>query len=248
MALLSRSSGDDGTTAVEETVAPATRTLSTGMPKVNLLPPEITEARRVRVVQAGVGVGALAAVAIVGGLWYNAHSGLSDAKKQHDAAVAKQAQLQQDVARYGDVDLLFRKVDAANAMVSAATANEVHWSNYLDDLSIALPDHVWLTNLTMAVTPGGGATAGAASGTVGAAGAANTSIGTVNLSGSAYVHNDVANLLERLAGLKGFFNVYLSNSTEALVGTTAKVPTVNWTATSQLDSDALAPKTNGGNR
>ncbi len=71
------------------------------------------------------------------------------------------------------------------------------------------------------------------------------SIGTITFNGSAYVHNDVAEWLVRLAKIDGFTGVNLTSSTEKLVGQgTAPVPTVTWAISAQLSAAALAA--NGG--
>jgi len=71
------------------------------------------------------------------------------------------------------------------------------------------------------------------------------SIGTITFNGSAYLHDDVAEWLVRLAKIDGFTGVNLTSSTEKLVGQgTTPVPTVSWAISAQLSAAALAA--NGG--
>jgi Tfp pilus assembly protein PilN len=251
MALLTRNRAVDtpdtaiGTDSAVPVAAPA---LPVAIVRVNLLPPELLEARELRKVKFGVAGAAAVVAVLVGVYWYSQQGSLGNARSERDAAQATNTQLAQTVARLGSVDELFAQVDRAKAMVHAATATEVHWSRYLDDLAIQLPDHVWLTQISFTETPGAttGATTGAtgtptANGTPTATGSATaTPLGTATVLGQAYVHDDVANLLERLTKLKGLSNVYLSNSTESVVGSSSRVPVVSWTATAVLTTDALA--------
>jgi len=201
------------------------------LPRVNLLPPEIREAARFRRFQlAMVGAG-VAAVAIVGALTYSAHQGVTSAKNQLDSANAQHASLQSQLAGLQSVNDVYAQVAAKKAMLKQAMGPEIRWSYYLTDLSLKIPQNVWLTNVT------------ASEAQAGAAGAAPTStvlpagIGTVTLSGVAFSHDDVATWLDALAKEHGFTNVYFTNSTEAAIGPKS---VVNFTSSVTLTQAALS--------
>ena len=198
------------------------------LPKVNLLPPEIAEAARFRKVQAGLAGGVLAAVGVVALLYVGASSSLSEANTELAAAQATGTQLQAETAKYADVTAVYAQAAAAEAMLTQAMGEEVRYSQFLNDLSLTVPENVWVKNVTFAqaaVPP--------------ALGSTEPGIGTATFSGIGFKHDDVAVWLESLAKQQGYANPYFSNSTEALIGTRK---TVNFTSTVTLTSDALSKR------
>lgn len=198
------------------------------LPKVNLLPPEIAEAARFRKVQAGLAGGVLAAVGVVAMLYVGASGSLSEANSELETSQATGTQLQAETAKYRDVTAVYAQAAAAEAMLTSAMGEEVRYSQFLNDLSLTVPENVWIKDVVFAqapVTPGVGAT--------------EPGIGTVTFSGVGFKHDDVAVWLESLAKQKGYANPYFSNSTEALVGTRT---TVNFSSTVTLTSDALSKR------
>lgn len=204
--------------------------LATGtvvLPRVNLLPPEIAEAARLRRVKTGLGGAVLGAVAVVGLLYVSAAGAVSSAQEQSDAADRQRTQLTAETAKYQGVTEVYGRASAAQAMLTQAMGQEVRYSRFLNDLSLTVPEKVWVKNLTFAQTPPA-ATPGAT---------AAPGIGTVTVTGVGFSHDDVAVWLESLAGQKGYTNPYFSSSTEALLGT-RKI--VNFTSTATLTADAYS--------
>ena len=226
--------------------APASRRPPPGIVRVNLVPAEIAEARQVRITAFAMAGAAVLTLVVVGLLYHQQNSAVDAAQSQLAAARTTNAQLTGEQGRLGNVDALFAKVDAAQAMLTAAEAPQVLWSRYLEDLRVQLPEHVWLTNISATETGAAAATPVSATGTAAVHPGATTTttaasqIGTLTFAGSAYTHDDVADLLDRLAGLRGLQNPYLASSTEALVGTASTaVPTVTWSTSAGLNSAAL---------
>jgi len=203
------------------------------LPRVNLLPPEIAETRRFRRIQIGLGGAVLGAVGIVALLYVAAASCVSSAQTDFDTANAKHASLQTEAAKYSQVTAVYARAAAAQAMLTQAMGEEVRYSQFLNDLSLSVPENVWLKNITFAQT-GAAATAVPAAGAnpLNAAG-----IGTVTFTGVGFKHDDVAVWLESLASQKGYANPYFSSSTEALLGTRK---TVNFTSTVSLTPAAYS--------
>lgn len=191
------------------------------LPRVNLLPPEIAEKRAFRRIQFGLGAAVVAAVGVVGALYLGATGSLSHAESDLAASKATNTQLQGQVAQYASVTAIYAAAAAAQASLTSAMGDEVRYSQMLNDLSLSVPDNVWLSNLAYATTPPG---AGAAPG-----GLASTGIGTLTATGTAFSHDDVAVLLESLMGLKTYANSYFTSSAETLLGT-RKVVTYTVTA------------------
>lgn len=201
-----------------------------GLPRVNLLPPEIAERRRFRRTQYGLGSAVLVAIGAVLGLLYLASASQHQAQSRLDAATAEHTRVQKEVTSYANVKDVYGQVSARETMLTTAMGGEVQWSRYLNDLSLSVPDNVWVTNLDAKGPAVGAPQAPATAGT--AAG-----IGTITAAGTAFAHDDVANWLESLAKEKGYANPYFSNSAEAAIGS-KKV--VNFSSTVTVTPDALS--------
>ena len=209
----------------QQTAAPVGTGL-VALPKVNLLPPEIAERARFRKVQAGLGGGLLAAVGVVALLYVGAVGSVNDAQAELDTATAQGAALRAETAKYADVKAVYARAAAAQAMLTQAMGEEVRYSQFLNDLSLTVPDNVWLKDVTFAQAP-----------VPAAVGATEPGIGTVSFTGVGFSHDDVAVWLESLAKQKGYANPYFTNSTKAFVGSRA---TVNFTSTVTLTPAALS--------
>jgi Tfp pilus assembly protein PilN len=191
-------------------VASQTLTTTSTVARVNLLPPEIGEKRNVRRAQA-VMVGATAAtVGVVGMLYMAQVARVNSAKDEVAAAEADGVRLQGELKKFSNVSATYAKRDAATALLDTALAPTVAWSQYLNDVSLTIPENVWLTELTVEQSmPGGSSTPSDASG--GSAFFA-TGIATVTVSGKAFTHDDVAAWLDVLAKQRSFKNAYFSKS------------------------------------
>lgn len=253
----------EGGPALEAVVV---RRASTGVVRVNLIPGEIAEARRLRLVQLATAAGVLVAAVAVGALYvqqvgavHRAQSGLSSARAEKDRLVAEQQRL-------GDVTELYSKSDAATAMLSSAEAPQILWSRYLQDIKMTLPEKAWLSTvaLTETLAPPVGAVstptaAGAAAASAAGSGAAAPATagspsptpgarcsgvaGTLAVTGSGYTHKDAAQWLDQVSRLRAVTMPYLVTSTEVLVGN--KVPTVTWSTSASLTCVALAASGKG---
>lgn len=199
------------------------------LPRVNLLPPEIAVRRTFKQVQMGLGGAVLAAVGLVALLYVGATSSVNDAQTELDTATATGQQLQAQNAQYKDVTAVYARAAAAQAMLTQAMGEEVRWSRFMNDLSLTVPDNVWVKNVAFTQAPATAAAPGAVP--------TEPGIGTATFTGVGFAHDDVAVWLESLAKQKGYANPYFANSTEALLGT-RKV--VNFTSTATLTSAALS--------
>lgn len=196
------------------------------LPRVNLLPPEIGEAVRFRRIQMGLGGGVLAALGTVTLLYVLAAGSVSDAKVELEAATATGTALQAENAKYSEVTAVYAAAAAADAMLTQAMGEEIRYSQFLNDLSLTVPDKVWLKNVVFAQVA-----------KPPALGATEPGLGTVTFTGVGYSHDDVAVWLESLAKQKGYKDPYFSSSTEVLV---AEKKAVDFTSTVALTPDALS--------
>jgi Tfp pilus assembly protein PilN len=198
------------------------------LPKVNLLPPEIAEQARFRKIQLGLGGGVLAAVGLVALLYVGAVGSVNDANTELQAATATGAQLQAETAKYADVTAVYARAAAAEAMLTEAMGEEVQYSQFLNGLSLSIPENVWMKEVIFgqeAVPP--------------ALGATEPGIGTVSFTGVGFNHDDVANFLDSLAKQGGYANPYFSSSAEVLIGTRK---TVEFTSSVTLTPKALSER------
>lgn len=212
-------------------------TLAT-MPRVNLLPPEIAERQKVRQIQFGVIAGVAVVAVGVGALAVQSRGGVSKAKDELAAAQVKQASLQNQLNKLQYVTQTGELRDSAEATLTQATATEVHWSDYLADISVQIPPTVWVTQMTFAenVSPGSLPSPAAAPQQVGSVSIAATALSS---SQAQSAHNGVAAWLDAATKEKGFASPWFSNAQEAYIGST-KVS--NFTSTVNLTSDALTKR------
>lgn len=205
----------------------ATRSIA----RVNLLPPEVRERRAFRKVQVGLGAAIVAILAVVGLLFTSASGSVNDAQSELDTATTEQVRLQSQAAEYAGVTAVYVQAEAAQAMLFQAMNQEVRYSGFLNDLSLSIPDNVWVTNISF--TQAGAA---AAPGTAPVPGAP-LSLGTATLTGVAFEHDDVAAWLDSLATQVGYATPYLQSSTDVLLG---KKAVVDWTSSVVLTPEALS--------
>ena len=197
------------------------------LPRVNLLPPEIEELRRFRRIQIGLGGGVAAAVGLVALLLVAANGSVASANTELEAAASEQTRLKAETAKFADVQAVYAQAAAAEAMLTEAMGEEVRYSRFLSDLSLTVPENVWLKSLTFTQ----------ADAAAPAVGATEPAIGSVTVTGVGFSHDDVAVWLESLAGQAGYTNPYFSSSTESLIGTRT---VVDFTSSAELTSDALS--------
>lgn len=203
------------------------------LPRVNLMPPEVAEAKAMRRVQMGLGAAGLASVAVVGLLYVSASHSVSSAQSDLADAKTQTTSLQGQVAKYRDVTATINAANAAQAQLVTAMGDEVRYSQLLNDLSLSIPSTVWLKSLSYSSTA---PTAGAPGTAAVTYNNGATPIGMLNVTGVGFSHDDVALWLDSIAGLsKTYANPYFTNSTEALIGSRT---TVNYSATAVVLSSA----------
>jgi Tfp pilus assembly protein PilN len=176
------------------------------LPGVNLMPPEIAERAAMQQVQAlCVGAVVISALA-VGGLWYHAHSGVSSAQSGLASATQTQSADQSAVNNLAPVATKYAQVAGAKAEVSEALGGEIRWSSRLSDLSLSMPQGVWLTSMSVST------------GASGNGALVSTGINSITFAGVAESRNEVAGWLDSLAQENGYVNPYVTSTTETVSG------------------------------
>ncbi len=179
------------------------------MRAVNLLPRDEVvksfEAKR-GVVFGGVFGAALVTAALVS-MAISAGGAVADKQAELDAVRTEIAAVPAPVVKDTSTDDALAAVKSARVgALSAALTSRVPWDRVLRQVSLVLPEDVWLTNL-MASAP------------VAAAVTADAAASGFNLTGSTYSQNGVARFLSRLAVIPDLKNVRLQSSASLLVGT-----------------------------
>jgi Tfp pilus assembly protein PilN len=183
------------------------------MPRVNLLPPEIAAAAKLRQLKIMLGLLVLAAMVLVVLGFLFASSQIGGAEESLADAETEGAQLQADVATYAEVPQVLAEVDTAQANLVTAMTPEIRWSFYLNDLSLTIPKTTRLSNITAVNT----AAAEQLSGTVTAVGTplGAASMGSITFTGKSTDFDAVAAWLQSLARQKGYLEPSVQNVTKA---------------------------------
>jgi Tfp pilus assembly protein PilN len=191
----------------ETAVQPLVGSGLASLPRVNLLPPEIEERRRFRRIQYGLGGAVGVTVAAMALAVVAATGSVNAASSELEAATAENGRLTAEKTKYADVTAVYTQAAAAQAMLTEAMGEEVRYSRFMSDLSLSVPENVWLKSLTFSQRP-----------VDPAVGETEPGVGQLTVSGMGFSHEDVALWLESLAGQTTMTNPYFSSSTETLIG------------------------------
>ncbi len=195
-----------------------TRVEWASVPRVNLLPAEIVEGRRLRKTQ--VRLAAVVACVVLGGLGATAWAQyqVSVARTEQAGVQARTSQLQAEAATYAEVPRVLAEVDAVSAARERAMAADVLWYRFLDELAVATPSTVSLTSLEMSMSAANGAVATQDALT-------RADLGDVTISGDATRIPDVAAWLTAVGTVHGLDVSRLQSAvrSEAAGGTSSGV-------------------------
>jgi Tfp pilus assembly protein PilN len=207
------------------------------VPRVNLLPQEILDARGFRRVQVRLGLGIVLTLllAAAGVLW--AQSQVGQAQDALDATTAQTTVLQRQQARYAEVPRLTTALASAKAARAVALNQDVLWYRLMSDVALATPTGVYLTTMNLALSSGGTSGQAAPSGSGGDP-LVPAGIGTVSVSGTAGSYPDVAAWLEAIVRVPGLDGSTLQNAT--LGTTTGSSGQLTFSSQIVIDSSSLS--------
>lgn len=207
------------------------------MPRVNLLPPEIAQRAQFRRIQVGLAVAVLGVCGVVVGAYaleLGAHHS-ADTKLQASRTTSTTLAAQQ--ANYADVRPVYAAAEKTRTSMAAAMGGEVRTSVILNDISLLMPKHVWLSTLHLDIT---GAAAAAPTTGPGASTGAGAQVGSLTFGGKGFVHNDVAAWLDALATQKSIGSPYFGSST--VTADPVQGDSVTFSSTATLTTDALSQR------
>jgi len=202
--------------------------------RINLLPPEVGERRRLRRrTLATIGIG-IVLLAIVGGVYFLQIVRLAGVEEDIQTQEALNAGLQGQIDELQDIAVLEEEVATTRELLATLLQDNVLWSGVLRDISLVIPGELWLNGLTgtvgTAATDGGEPVAAEAVGEAGL-------VGQISFTGFGLDHREVALWLSRLEDVRGFINPWLSSSAKSEI---EGVTVVTFTSSVDLSEQALA--------
>jgi Tfp pilus assembly protein PilN len=199
------------------------------VPKVNLLPREILQTRRLTGLKRGLAGAVAGVVLLCGGATVWAQAGVSTAQDDLDAAQAEGAALRTEQARYAGVPKLLNLIQAAGTARERAMSKDVLWYGFLSDLSVTTPKGVTLNSLQASMDDKAATTKDPL---------VPAGLGTVTFTGTAEHVPDVAAWLDAVAHIHGLDGSALQSVTREDAGG-GKQGTLSFTSTVSVTSKAL---------
>ena len=177
------------------------------MRAVNLLPRDDKRqrgaARRNDPLLIGGVTGAVLVTAIIAAWFLTASGGVAKNQERLDAVTSELAATPVPAPNAPDSSQLEQEKSARVTALSSALGGRLAWDRVLREVSLVLPDDVWLTSLS-AQAPGAAAVAG------------TPPAAAFAINGKTYSHDGVARLLARLALVPHLSGVQLQSSTKAI--------------------------------
>ena len=182
---------------------------------VDLTPPEVLDARRLRrltrVVAASLAL-VLVAVVVAVVLARRQHAA---AAAEHEAAQGRTARLEAQGERYADVTLLGRTVATVREQLPLVLGRDVDLVELMDRVEAGLPPTMSITSESIVLSPTAAAGLAADPATGQPAG---PSVGTVTLTGTGREMQDLALFVDRLSTVPGVTEVVPSSNTRTRRG------------------------------
>lgn len=207
------------------------------MRRINLLPPEVEQKRRVRRQTGFLALGFVAFLILLGAIWFVRQSTLDRERETLAALQAQQQELQTKVDALQEFAQLEQTVTQKRATLAAAMVNDVHWSRLLVELSMVIPGDSWLTAFSGTAATQTPAPAGAAP----APGTATANLGTLTFTAVTFDFPGVAKWITRLQQemSKSLQNVWVPTASKAEL---AGRDVVNYSSTAELSQGAASQR------
>jgi Tfp pilus assembly protein PilN len=174
------------------------------MTQVNLLPAEIKVRKQVRRTTALVVSAGVAVVAFLFFIFVLQSARLVSVTESLERQQGVNSSLDAQVASLTRFEQLKQTLATRQALLSGLESGEILWSGVLRDVSMVIPDQVYLTTLTTAA----GAQASTAAG-------GSALVGTIQFGGVAADFPTVAKWLTRLEEVTGWVNSWVGSASES---------------------------------
>ncbi len=202
--------------------------------QINLLPSDIAERRRARQITVLLASGGLVLIAILALIFVVQAARLSGERGKLEAQERSNTRVERQIRNLQDFANDQAELRTKQQLLGQLTAGEVRWSLILNNISLAIPSDVWLTNFS-----------GSVQASTTAPPVAGAPVGTVQVSGKTFTHLDVARWLTQLSRIDEFLFPYLSLSSKS---TTDTETLVDFNSSLQLTEKALRRNQPGGGR
>jgi Tfp pilus assembly protein PilN len=181
----------------------------------NLLPAEITDARRGKKLIRIIAALLVLIVVAVGGWDFHARQQTSSARSGLNSVQEQVTSLQRDQRSYANLLKTKTAGQAITAELTTLMAQDLQWWQLLPALRATAPTGVILTSVYGIVntTSGDGASSGGGSAALPGITSPNE-IGTISIAGTATDKPEIAQFVDALAGVAGLANPYLTTATE----------------------------------
>jgi len=203
------------------------------MTQVNLLPSEVKQKQRTRRVTGLIVSGAVAVFALLFLVFVLQSARLSKATEELAAQQSVNANLQSQIADLQQYADLKTQLTAKQTLVAETQQGEILWSGVLRDVSMVIPEQMWLTAMSGTNNSQTGAAPLTAAGTTATSGATGTGAsmaGTIQFQGTSLDEPTIAKWLSRLGKVDGWANPWITTAQKNVSGT----PVWNFSGTVDL--------------
>jgi Tfp pilus assembly protein PilN len=208
------------------------------MTAINLLPPEVRYRQRTKRQTALVVIAGAAVVGALVFLWVLQGMHLSQVDQQVAEQKQTNTQLQVQIDQLHHFAEIKSQLDQRRTLLKQTLSGTVEWSGVLHDVSLVMPERMWLNTMTGQLTA---ATPGAVPATATPAGPPTGLVGTLQFDGDALDKETIALWLTKVETVRGWVNAWLGQAQETKLGTSQVVG-----FSSSVDLTAKATKNGGG--
>lgn len=182
---------------------------TTGLPQVNLLPPEIRAARSLKVVKRWLALALGVVVLLIGGVFAFSLMSAGLAEQELADAQADTQRLKLEEAQYAEVPLVLTALEDTERAREIGMSTEVNWKSYLDAITAVLPQNVSVDSISFS-----GATPVAAP-PLPASPLHDPSVGSLQFSGRTATIPDISAWVDALNSVPGFSDAWVNSSAVA---------------------------------
>ena len=179
-----------------------TPTRLAALPRVNLLPPEIAAAAKLRRLKAMLAILVVGALVVVGLLYFLASGQVSGAQDDLTQAQAQNALLQKQTVEYAEVPEVQSELATSRANLETAMTPEIRWSFFLNDLSLTIPKTTRVATMTAVNDAAAAQMTGLLTPTTTSMG--TPTMGSIEFTGTAVNYDAVVAWLQSLAKEPGY--------------------------------------------
>jgi hypothetical protein len=187
---------------------------------VDLIPPELVNARRLTVLRKLMAAGIIALLVLCAGGYYLATRDNASAAADLAAVQDQTAQLQAQGRQYSGVVSIQGSVSQVETQIAQVMSGDVDLAGLMGAVQNALPSTMTISQESITISIA--AVAGGASATP--SGGLDTSglprIGTISLTGTGQTLNDLSDFVDRLSTVPGLVDVLPISNTASETGTT----------------------------